>query len=343
MMGFVGAVALRRDPAWIVVAIADTSPEARARTQTVLPDVDAFDDAHDLVDRAQLDRLEIDAVFVMTPPASHETLSIAALDAGRHVVCEKPMARTPAECRRMVNAVGGPSIAVIDHQLRYNRARRHILDQLTRGAFGVPIHVDVTATFPSLATTPWTWWSSLAQGGGLLNEYGSHTTDLLHWWFGRSASATGTVRTAVRERRTGDGAARGVDSDDVASFRLDWNDGLFADVRLSGAAHRSDRTITIHTTELTAILDAHDHLHLHRRDGETSIVELEELESSLIGDPTETYTQPFARLITDLAASIGRGEQPEQAATFTDGETVVTRLQQVRESSPPRATALETA
>src|SRR5690606_31327919 len=129
--------------------------------------------------------------------------------------------------------------------------------------------------------------------------------------------------TVVASRPDATGTPRAVDSDDLSSFRLDWSDGLFAVVTLSGVAHRLERTIVIHTSELTLVLDAEDQLHVHRSDGAYRRLDLAERESSLIAAPPETYTQPFARLASDVAVSIRQGTQPAAATSFADGRTVI--------------------
>lgn len=335
MMGHVGVVALERDPRWTVAAVADRAATARDRARAVAPDAVAFDDATALVDAAVLDRHGIDVVLVMTPPDSHAALALSALAAGRHVLCEKPMARTPAEAGAMAAAASAGRdrglVAVVDHQLRYNRARRWIGDRLAEGALGPPRHVQVVAGFPGLAASPWTWWSSRAAGGGLLNEYGSHTVDLLHWWFGPSSGADGVVRTVVTERTDADGRPRPVDSDDLASFRLRWRSGLFADVVLSGVASDPARTVTVHGDDGSVALDGDDRVTWHRRGRvEPDVVDLRETEPSLIGQPGETYTQPFARLLADLATHVRAGTPPPDAAGFDEGLGIVEALASVR-------------
>ena len=342
MMGRVAALAVERDPAWTLAAVADPSSAARDAALQTAPGIAAYNDAEAMVTSAALDRDAIDIVLVATPPDTHCSIAVSSLAAGRHVICEKPMAPTPTECDRMVEAAdaAGPRVvAIIDHQLRYNRARAWIHEQLSSGALGAPLQVDVVATFPGLVDTPWSWWSSLTAGGGLLNEYGSHTVDLLHWWFGPSESATGITRTIVDERRDVGGALRPVDSDDIASFRLSWPVGLFADVRLSSAAARPERTTTIHTDQATITLDADDTVHhWPRRSNEASSLSLRELEPSLIGDGSDTYTQPFTRLLRDVRSSIDRGDAVGRAASFRDGAAIIERLTAIRTGCHDRET-----
>lgn len=346
MMGHVAVLALRRDPRWEVVAVADPSAAARERSAALVPEAAALDDARALVQPDELDRHGIDVVVVATPPDSHAALAVAALDAGRHVLCEKPMAVTVTEARAMADAARRAGtqgvVAVVDHQLRYARAQRWIRDRLAEGAVGAVHHVQVVATFPALRATGWTWWSSRARGGGLLNEYGSHTVDLLQWWLGPAASATGTVRTVVDRRPDADGRPGAVDSDDLASFRLTWPDGAFADVLLSGVASRAERTIAVHGDGGTLVLDADARVSWDRPGGSTTEVhDLAELDPSLLGDPDETYTQPFARLLADLAPHLASGTRPPDAAGFDDGLSAVEALAAVRASSPPPPPAPE--
>lgn len=337
MMGYVGVVALNRHPAWEPVLIADLDEAARHRASAHVTSATVLDRAEPLADRAVLDAHDIDVVFVMTPPGSHANLAVGALGADRHVVCEKPMARRPDECEEMVAAASAGAargrIAIIDHQLRYNPARRWIRDRLAAGALGRPLSAQVDASFPELNASPWTWWSSLEAGGGLLNEYGSHMVDLLHWWFGPSDAADGIVRTLVPQRCDTAGTFRPVDSDDATSFRLTWEKGPYADISLSAAPAALERTIRIHTDEMTLTLRQDDSIHVVRRDGQTSVTELAETAPSLIGERGDTYTQPFYRLIDDLACHLDAGQTPSEPTSFSAGAQVIERLHQVRNSA----------
>jgi len=343
-MGLVCARAVAQSEHLTLVAVADSSSDAHRHLRQSIGEQAApvmFHSGDELVAGDMLDAHEVDLVAVMTPPDSHERLATAALDAGRHVLCEKPMARDAHESSRMcVAAQRQPGlVALIDHQLRFNPARRWIQQRLASGALGTPLHVQASMRFPRLWASPWTWWSSHLQGGGLLAEYGSHLTDLLQWWFGPADAATGSLRTVVTSRVDSSGQHRVVDSDDLTSFQIVWQDGLTAEVMLSGVSALDRRELVLDTTEATVVLDATDTISVFPRSGgEPVVYDLGERAPSLIGDPRDSYTQPHARLLHAIGTSLRTGEAPPHACTFEMGHRTIVLLDQVRNLSAEATT-----
>ena len=340
VMGMVAGRAFNRSSRYRVIAIADQSPAALERALIEVPNAVQFSSADDLVTSKNLDRNEIDLVAVLTPPNSHAQLAIQALQAKRHVFCEKPLALNSLEAEQMVAeadiARASSVFSIVGHQLRYNGARRWIKDQISSGAIGKPQHIQIIANFPKLYSAEFSWWSSHDLGGGLLYEYGSHMIDLLEWWFGPAFQATGEIRNIVKSRVDNRGVVRSVDSDDLSSFRLLWASGLFADVLLSGVASNDRRDVIIHGDEATLVLDSTDTIRRFTRGNiNPEILDMHEQESSLIDDPNDSYTQPHARLLEDFAIHISKKVQPIHATTFHDGERIIRHLDSIRASSTP--------
>ncbi len=336
-MGRVAVIAAAADPRWHIVGASDPDPEARAWLHDRVPQAPTFADSRHLVAHCGSG----DVLAVMTPPRFHAPLAQDALGRGLHVLCEKPMATNATDAQQMLRAahMAGAAepdpkvLAVVDHQLRYNAARQWIRDHLERGTIGTPHHVLSVMAIPTLATAPWSWWSSRAEGGGVLNEFASHTIDLLQWWFGPCATATGTLRTTTSTRRDNDGVARPSDCDDFISAQLCWPTGPVADVLVSGTARPPRRVIEIHGEDGSIICDAHDYLTHVRRDGTTTTHYLREREASLLGDPDDTYTQPFARLLADIAGWLDGSVKTLHATTFDQALAVVQTLDAVRADS----------
>jgi len=336
-MGLVCLQALQRTPAFLAVAVADPSPIARRNAQSVVPTLKTYFSPTSLISAESLDSLDIDMVVVMTPPANHARFVCAALAAGRHTLCEKPMAISVQEVRQMVTAAtdAPKSTAIVGHQLRYNIARQWVRSKLAEGIVGEPRHVSVVQHFPNLFVSNWTWWSSLEQGGGLLYEYGSHLIDILQWWFGPAMGASGTTRTVVDNRFDVDGILQDVTSDDLSLLHLQWSSGLVADIQLSGVASLPRRDIAIHGDEGSIVLDRFDQVAIvSRRTGLEEVFDLREPEPSLIGDPNDSYTQPHRRMLEDLADRIRHGSTPELACSFVEGAQVIELINQVRPIAP---------
>jgi len=335
LMGDVMVRAFSRDPRWQVTLVADPSSERREQALVRAPQAVGFESAEEAIAAVNLDRLDVDLVAIATPPDTHEPLAVAALERGRHVLCEKPMGRCAQEAERMVAAAEARPdlIAIVDHQLRFTRSRVWLRDRIAAGDLGTVRHVEVFASIPRLIDSPWTWWSRRDLGGGLLNEFGSHSVDLLGWLFGPPETACGVLRTTVRSRADAAGRERPVDSDDLASFRVSWADGLFADVQISGLALPADRYLRVHGDAGTIELDVEDSLIWTRRDGTIETLDLHETEPSLIDSPTDAFSQPFARLIGELPAAIASGSPPADATAFAEGLAITRLLDAVRESA----------
>src|SRR3954466_3075924 len=138
--------ALRESDDFETVAICSRRPE-RARAAALDHSVSVHSS-----DFRELVRDErIDAVIVATPPHLHHSMTIAALEAEKHVLCEKPMARTLAEAKdmqRIADRVG--SVAMINHQLRFLPLRARIHELIHEGFIGEPHAASVVVHRSSL-------------------------------------------------------------------------------------------------------------------------------------------------------------------------------------------------
>jgi predicted dehydrogenase len=131
-----------------------------------------------------LARDDIDAVFVLTPPHTHADLTIAALDSGRDVLCEKPMARTPEDACRMAEAERRTGRRLmIGHTRRFDDRWVAMADQLREGRIGTPVYAYRSEHAANGAPgTAWPWQDE--QSGGVLWDVGVHAADLFHWFLG---------------------------------------------------------------------------------------------------------------------------------------------------------------
>jgi predicted dehydrogenase len=147
---------------------------------------------------ALLERTDIDVIYVATPNCSHAQDTIMAAASRRHVVCEKPMARTAAEARSMVEACRTNGVKLmIGNMMRFNPchawARDYIklgkLGEITaaRGRFGF----DLPSAYP-LSTSPWIVDPQMAGGGALLSV-GVHVVDLFRYLIGREVAQVSSL------------------------------------------------------------------------------------------------------------------------------------------------------
>jgi len=219
----------RACPGAQVVALASAHRQSAERTAREF-DIGFFTDDW----RRVIERKDVDLVSVATPPALHAEISLAALDAGKAVLCEKPMAMDAAETRRMCLAARERgALALVDHELRFLDCRRQMKKMIHDGAIGVIRHVVVSERRDSRAdpSRRWNWWSDREQGGGELGALGSHAVDTLHWLLDSEISGVSALlSTHIAELPDrDDGARHTVTSDDAAKLLVRFPDGPYTE------------------------------------------------------------------------------------------------------------------
>ncbi len=125
---------------------------------------------------------EIDVIHVCTPNDSHAPVTIAALEAGKHVMCEKPMAKTAAEARSMLEAARrtGKKLT-IGYQSRHRNDSQYLYDACRRGDLGEIYFAKAHAIRRRAVPTWGVFLDEQKQGGGPLIDIGTHALDLTLW------------------------------------------------------------------------------------------------------------------------------------------------------------------
>lgn len=164
-------------------AICDADPAALERGRADAPEADAYTDSRELLaDPA------IDAVLLALPNHLHLEGVRQAAAAGKHILLEKPIARTPAEADEVIAAAQGAGVMLmIAHSDRYSpvfRETRRLLDEGALGAV-VALHVEHHSNY---VNPPGGWRRSRELiGGGCVMDTGIHQLDLLSWYLGTPA------------------------------------------------------------------------------------------------------------------------------------------------------------
>lgn len=138
--------------------------------------------------RRVLERKDIGAVVIATPPYLHAEMAVAALQAGKHVYCEKPVAITPASVHQVVKAVrASDKVFVAGQQLRsYNRLGSAV-QKIRAGAIGEVLMVKAqrhAESDLSHSGTSAEWFFDVDKSGGYLIEMSVHNLDLCNWAIG---------------------------------------------------------------------------------------------------------------------------------------------------------------
>jgi predicted dehydrogenase len=144
--------------------------------------------------RELIERKDLDAIFIATPPVLHAKYTIAAMKSGRPVYCEKTLGFTEQDCKNVVSIVKQTEqIFQIGHQLRYASWIQRSIKRIQEGDIGTPTHVYAywhrnddwrrPVTDPQLEHL-FNWRLYSESSGGLLEELGSHAIDIANWVFG---------------------------------------------------------------------------------------------------------------------------------------------------------------
>jgi predicted dehydrogenase len=203
-------------------------------------------------------RADVDLVFVATPPHLHRDVVRTALDAGKHVVCEKPFGRSPDDALAMLErAVARDRLHFLDFEFRTEPARQALATAMNDGVLGEVRHVTITAMvaggrFPVMNRDG--WWQRRELGGGWLGAMGSHYFDAIRVWFGEIASVSAHLET----RRTHlplDADAAPITADDGFVARITTETGVVCvlDTASSIGADIGPR-VEVYGTAATAVL-----------------------------------------------------------------------------------------
>ena len=313
--------------------------------------------------RALIARSDVDLVDICTPGDLHAQIAIAALDAGKHVLCEKPLANTPAEAEAMTAAAERAAARGIRSMVGFNYRRVPALalarTLVAEGRLGEIRHVRATylqdwLTDPAFPLS----WRLVREhaGSGALGDLGAHIIDLAQYLTGEPITAvSGSTTTFVTERPVRGWVAyepRGaVTVDDAAVFTARLGAGVTQgsfEVSRFAAGRKNALRIELNGSlgsvafdlERLNELEFHDHAGNALTAGFTRI---------LVTEPDHPYLSAwwppghvlgwdvtFSHEIADLVTAIAEGTQPRPS--FADGLQVQRVLAAVQESAASDST-----
>ncbi|MEU2467552.1 Gfo/Idh/MocA family oxidoreductase [Streptomyces sp. NPDC012486] len=196
--------------------------------------------------RALIARDDLQLVDICTPGDSHAEIAIAALEAGKHVLCEKPLANTVAEAEAMAQAAERAAargqVAIVGFNYRKVPALTHARAMIEEGRLGRLRHVRATYLQDWLVDpeSPLTWRLERERAGsGALGDLGAHIVDLAQYLAGEPLVGVSAVsETFVRERPVPAGAAAGLPgaADGTARGAVTVDDATLFTGRLASGA-----------------------------------------------------------------------------------------------------------
>ena len=315
-----------------------------------------------------LQRDDIDLVDICTPGDTHAEIAIAALEAGKHVLCEKPLANSVAEAQLMAAAAERAAargvLAMVGFTYRRTPAIALARQLVSEGRIGDIRHVRAQYLQDWLADplSPMTWRLEKDRAGsGALGDIGAHIVDLTQFITGQQIqTVNGLLETFVSERpvadsiapalraeaQVGPGQAMGqVTVDDTAVFLARFSEGavgVFEATRFATGRKNAIR-IEINGSQGSLAFDFEDMNVLEFFDGEEA-PETAGFRRILVTEPQHPYAghwwppghglgyeHGFVHQVADLVTAIGRSEQP--LPSFADGLQVQCVLAAVERSS----------
>ncbi|MBI5670525.1 MAG: Gfo/Idh/MocA family oxidoreductase [Chloroflexi bacterium] len=322
-----------------IVAVASARLDSAKATADAFGVPNAYDDW-----RAMLEQHPVDFVGIATPTVHHAPMTLAALDCGAHVLCEKPMAMNADEARQMLErAEAWGRVHAIGHELRFNPNRRKIRDLIASGAIGSVRHVNIvniSGTWGDPASRPaGDWWSLAEMGGGRLGANGSHQIDLLRFWLGEVGAVSGQMATMVADRidkQTGQPWT--ATADDQVSFTAEMQNGALASVFISSAArHTIGNSTQIFGSEGTIRLaDADEKLLVARVGEDFQDMSEGDPNMSLPGVGKGIWNVSVVGMMREIIAAIREARAPQGVATFADGLQTQKVMDAIRQSSRER-------
>lgn len=173
--------AFSKMPELRIFAVADVDPQI-VRQMTKEYHCKGYSDPRQLVEDP-----EVDIVHIVTPPATHYSLSMLAVNNGKHVLCEKPLALRIEDGRKLVESARKNKVILpVNFVLRYVPVVDLVKKIISDGWLGQPLraYFENYATDEKLPASHWFW--DKKESGGIFIEHGVHFFDLYEFWFGKA-------------------------------------------------------------------------------------------------------------------------------------------------------------
>lgn len=293
---------------------------------------------------------DVDLVCITTPPNLHREMVLFAIEHGKHILAEKPMAMNVAEAEEMTAAAEKAGIlALIDHELRFQPGRQRVWKMIRDGEIGKIRHAKWTFRAPHRGdpNVPWNWWSDIGSGGGALGAINSHIIDSFNWFLGTDVSSVFCQLQTHVKQRPFDGGFRDVTTDDEANMLLRFADGdLTSDATGLVSVSMVEQPEYVNRLELFgtdgAIRIEHRGEVFVAKSGENEWTDLEvNLAPAIPGIADTGFGRGFMVFAPRIVEAIASGAASiEHAATFADGLRVQRVLDAARESNQTGAASI---
>lgn len=276
--------------------------------------------------KSVVNRKDIDAVDIVTPNDSHAEIAIAALAAGKHVICEKPLARTGAEAKTMFEAAKkSGAIHMVAFNYRRTPAVALARKYIEEGRIGRILNFRGTylQDWSADPNGPLSWrFQKKIAGSGTVGDIGTHVVDFARYLVGEISAVNAMVHTYVKDRplqqgnvdklgasdKSGGGPRAAVDVDDEMITLLKFQNGAVGSIEATRNAHGRNNFLTfeVHGTEGSIAFN-------YER--------MDELQVMFASDPADA--RGFRTVYTGPNHPYGQGLWPIPALGIGYGETKI--------------------
>lgn len=181
--------------------------------------------------RRILEMDDIDGVSICTPVYLHHPMTLEAIDAGKHVFCEKPLALDSTQAKAMLNhAEKAGVIHMTNFGWRFNAPAFRVKTLMNEGYLGRVFHLNARYMMAYRAdpTIPFGWRDQQTMGGmGALGDLGVHLIDMIRWWIGDFTRVLASINTLVPDRQVaGKKDMEASELDDTCAFLAELEGGV---------------------------------------------------------------------------------------------------------------------
>lgn len=298
-------------------------------------------DWHHLVERD-----DIDVIDIVSPNNTHADIAIAAAKAGKHIICEKPLALSVEQAQHMLDAVNKAGVVhMVCHNYRFAPAVQYAKQLIQQGKLGRIYHVRATFLQDWLMDPgyPLVWrLRKDVSGSGTLGDLGSHIIDLARFLVGEFSEVAGMMETFIKERPLGDmdihlqgkveSSEKGeVTVDDAASFLARFENGALGVFEVSrfSRGNRAGNRFEINGEKGSVRWDMENmnNLHVYLEEDDPGLKGFRTVNCTEVEHPYGRvywpaghiigYEHTFINLLAEMMRGISKGISP--SPNFEDG------------------------
>ncbi len=201
--------------------------------------------------RAMLGSGEIDAVIIATPNETHYEISMAALDRGLPVLCEKPLGLNVAEAQKMADAaIASHAITMVPFTYRFMPTNQFVKQLIVDGYVGQPYHLSMRYFAGYARDGAYAWrFDEAKAGSGILGDLGSHWLDMARWFLGEVTSVSANRDNFVPRDPRPDGSSY-TQVEDSAVILARFESGASATLQVSAVCWEGTPFGQIHELDL---------------------------------------------------------------------------------------------